>query len=428
MTQEVVFETRSQHPFRCLVSLGGARVLSIFGNTAMLSTDGGRSWDAPYTVRARDSSPAAASPEAQTDVGSLAALPGGLISVIRLANGELGGIQRLPVRLPREYRHVGRGRLCFVVSSDEGRTWEPRGDVSLPVDNVEGIHALLELRSGRLLYPAYWFVSDYAHPEYRGSGSELGNFRGGYGTYEGRRMLVEGHGHTPEFGGVMVFYSDDHGVTWQTGPNNLWIWPLPAEADWGGHGALYEPCAIELTDGRVRLYARSLLGQLYEAISTDGGYSWGIPRPTGLVSSDSPCAVARLPATGHLLMVWNQLSGNEIMRGLKRCRLSCAVSPDDGDTWQHFRTLVHAGVPAVGRLEPGPLRHYHALENVGQIPFDFGVFDYPGIGFAGDLALVGYGAHAMRPMAEWRDDTPVYGLRDMHHRLKAVSMAWIYES
>jgi hypothetical protein len=42
---------------------------------------------------------------------------------------------------------------------------------------------------------------------------------------------------------------------------------------------------------------------------------------------------------GELLVVWNQASLEEVRNTFRRHRLTCAISNDDGETWEHHRNL-----------------------------------------------------------------------------------------
>jgi len=425
------FEVRLGTHWVLIVHLDAGQLLAVdvaSQTPARYSDDGGRSWTEPGEMallgdpRSLDVSGAP-----MGDMGSSRPLGTHLLSVCRLSSGRLGGIYREQDEELRErYPYRLWNHLRYITSDDGGHTWTGGYEIGHPGEALECVNSLVELSTGRLVAPMNWFVSDYEHAEYAGEGDGH-SFQGGYGTYQGRRMLVEGHGHTPEFGGSVVLYSDDQGRTWRSGPNNLWNWPLPSEQDFGGHSALYEPVVVELTDGRLRMFLRSQLGQLYQSLSEDGGEHWSVPGPTGLASSDSPCMVRRIPTTGDLLIVWNQMSADEILNGLKRARLTTAISRDDGETWGSVRTLEHTAVPEVGRIEPPPIRTYHSHDDVGEIPVDFGCFDYPNVAFVGDTVLFTHGVHEMRPMSEWSDGTPIHGERDMYGKLKALPVSWLYE-
>jgi hypothetical protein len=66
--------------------------------------------------------------------------------------------------------------------------------------------------------------------------------------------------------------------------------------------------------------------------------------------------LVRIPSTGHVLLIWNQASGEEILAGLSRHRLSTAISEDNGLTWRHFRNLESLDDRA--RLNPPPSLPY----------------------------------------------------------------------
>ena len=426
MNAKIGFESRCERPLRNLVSLGGTRVFSGFGNQGIVSEDGGRTWGDPFEVLQSGESPAEGEAEVSPDPDSTAPLPGNLASVIRLSTGELGAVHRVPADLGGEYPHNKWNRMYFRISRDEGKTWSRVGDISFPIDHIENINSMIQLSTGRLVVPFNWYVADYNHPEYRGEGTGH-SFCGGYGTYQGRRVLVEGHCHTPEFGAVIVYYSDDLGRTWKSSPNNLWIWPLPMEGMMGGHSALYEPVMVELKDGQLRMVCRTLMGRFYEVLSEDGGVNWSIPRPTQIASSDSPCFIRRVPSKGDLVMIWNQISGEEILRGLKRSRICVAISRDEGDTWTNFKTIDSSGLPSAGRIEPPPIRHYHSLEDVGEVPIDFGCFDYPEIVFIEDMVLFSYSVQIMKPVSEWNDQTRIQGERDVYAKINAFPVSWLYD-
>lgn len=435
MEVEGGFEAKIGHSWPLPVELGGRRLFALDTGRChgYYSEDGGRTWGSPCEIRQEGSGMLSDGQGAPTgDVGLPAPLKGSITSVRRLSSGLLGAL--LVERRPEEaeqYRHnAGNGVLhtVFMTSEDEGRTWADPVPIGRPGESLlVANNSLTQLESGRLLAPLNWWVSDPYHPEYTGEGRGH-PAKGGYGNYRGRRMLVEGHHHHPEFGGAVVFYSDDLGRTWRSGPNNLWVWPLPSEEGFGGHAPFDEPAVVETADGRILMFGRTVLGRVYRCVSADGGEHWSVPRPTELASSDSPCMVRRIPSTGDLVMVWNQLSAEEILRGLKRARMCTAISRDQGETWENFRTVeVCGGLPPAKKIEPPPIRTYHSFDDVGDIPVDFGVFAYPSIAFMDDMALFGYGVNEMRPVSEWPEDAPITGVREWYGKVKAVPLSWLYE-
>jgi len=58
-----------------------------------------------------------------------------------------------------------------------------------------------------------------------------------------------------------------------------------------------------------------------------------------MISPVSPASIERIPATGDLLLVWNNHRDiNPQLRG-KRTPLTIAVSKDEGKTWQQVQNL-----------------------------------------------------------------------------------------
>jgi hypothetical protein len=98
--------------------------------------------------------------------------------------------------------------------------------------------------------------------------------------------------------------------------------------------------------------------------------------------------VTRISKTGDLLIVWNQVSGDEVRAGYRRSRLSSAISKDDGKSWQHFRTIDRCVLPPTGYVMPEPERLIRALDYVGVLPDDFGSISYPSIHVVGETVFV----------------------------------------
>ena len=161
----------------------------------------------------------------------------------------------------------------------------------------------------------------------------------------------------------------------------------------GGIVDLYEPTAAQTADGRVLLFARSKTGRLVQSYSNDGGLTWYAAEPTELASSQSPPLLIRLPQTGDLLCIWNQVSGEEIRRGFLRGRLSAAISRDSGLTWGNFRTLeLQAGMSDQTRITPEfPIpRNLVGRSPFGHLPDAFAMFTYPNVDIVGDEVFVRY--------------------------------------
>jgi sialidase-1 len=130
---------------------------------------------------------------------------------------------------------------------------------------------------------------------------------------------------------VTTLYSDDDGLSWHQPENPI---RLPMR------GAM-EPHVEETRDGRVLMVMRNQLGSLFMSESADGGLTWSRPQTTGLRAPESCPELTRIPATGDLLMIWNNSEYDPGFRSHygKRSPLTSAVSKDEGRTWQHIRDI-----------------------------------------------------------------------------------------
>ncbi|MFV1966385.1 MAG: sialidase family protein [Pirellulaceae bacterium] len=157
-------------------------------------------------------------------------------------------------------------------STDGGRTWSPPTEIPLPVDcSLEVSHAVLPLRSGRLLAPAATL------PEADRLGEQ-----------------------------VLVAISDDDGRTW---PGHSVVFQDP-------HGALgyFEQKLAEFAPGRVIATAWTVsMGDYTDqpdsfAISNDGGRSWGPARSTGIQGQTmTPISLG----DDRLLVLYNRRYGQQ---------------------------------------------------------------------------------------------------------------------
>jgi len=160
----------------------------------------------------------------------------------------------------------------------------------------------------------------------------------------------------------------------------------------GGVTPFDEPSLAETKDGRVLFFARSTVGRIVYAYSNDKGVTWSAVKPTELAASYSPPRLVRVPETGDLLCVWNQVSRAEIRRGFRRSRLSAAISKDSGRSWENFKTLeLSGGMEDIDRVPPEyPIRHVASQWSDVQYLPDFGIFRYMNVCFARDKVYVMY--------------------------------------
>ena len=266
-----------------------------------VSSDRGRSWSETEPIRS------VAGDE----------IPGYRMSPIRLKSGAIGILYTGPRTRP------GRdGTLLFRRSDDEGRHWsEPVAvDPYFAVLNNDNARVL---RNGRIIAPVFIWVSPLA---------------GGDSEMEDNNLCYS-----------WVYFSDDEGRSWKRSLSELIV------AKDKGRGGIYhfvEPVVEELKDGRLLMYGRTELSRQYVSISEDGGEIWSTPQPGNLASAFTRSQLRRIPKTGDLLIIWNQASREEVLAGLSRHRLSCAISKDDGVSWEHYQNLE--SLDDVSQVEPAP--------------------------------------------------------------------------
>lgn len=123
--------------------------------------------------------------------------------------------------------------------------------------------------------------------------------------------------------------SDDQGRTWHRSRDTL---------AYAKRGAM-EPEVIELKNGRLLMHVRTQLGHIAVSESGDGGETWNALVPWNVRAPESPATLRRVPATGELLLVWNNTFREGKDHGGKRTPLTAAVSTDEGRTWHHLRDL-----------------------------------------------------------------------------------------
>ncbi len=340
------------------------------GKQYRTSTDGGQSWSTPQPVN-------------YPEIGSTQGL-----ACLRLQSGTLAACYR---------RRIGDGQEPFhmALSEDNGQTWE--GPYPMNLLGNPYYDTIIELSSGRLLAPSRTCFGNANHPGLRYLEASS------WGTWQGLRVQVSGHYHYPEIDIAAVSFSDDGGRTWKQPEDKLMGW-FDAEGIPNGRGgvtACDEPSIAETADGRVLFFARSTVGRIVQSYSSDEGETWTAVRPSELANSYSPPRLRRIPQTGDLMCVWNQVSREEIRRGYRRGRLSVAISRDSGESWENFKTLeVSEGIEDVARIAPEyPLTPVVALPEVGQLPKGFATFDYPNVRFAQDKVYIMYSRSWIAPSA-----------------------------
>lgn len=223
-------------------------------------------------------------------------------------------------------------------SSDEAVTWSDPVEIIPESENgyyVVNNDRVVQLKSGRLLVPVAWHDNPVG------------------GKFESR-------------GVVRCYLSDDAGRTWRRGKGSQ----DGTQPD-GTRVTLQEPGVVELNDGRVLMFSRTGSGSQYLCHSADGGETFDVPRPSALISPQSPASIERIPSTGDLLCVWNDRTGMPppAPKASKRTPLKAAISSNEGATWKN-----------VTMLEADPE----------------GFYCYIAVEFVGDDVLLGYCASDLR--------------------------------
>lgn len=172
------------------------------------------------------------------------------------------------------------------------------------------LNSVIQMAKGRIVLPFSYLTSrNWAN---RGGGPGEWTFMGQYDC--------------------TCVYSDDAGDTWSLADSVRT--PVPDIVS--AYGAV-EPVVIQRLDGRVWMVIRTQLGRLYESFSPDGA-RWSVPRPTELLSSDSPVGMVRLDDR-RLVMFWNNCLRFPYAYG-GRHLIHAAISSDDGLTWRGFREVA----------------------------------------------------------------------------------------
>ena len=312
-------------------------------------------------------------------------------SLLHLKSGKLGMVYGGPVK------RAGRdGTVEFRSSDDGGKTW------SMPTV-VESRFALCRtascrvLSSGRIVAPTLKWIS----------------------------WIGDGQSENEEnqFVFSWINYSDDEGQTWKKSLSELYV---SVKHGRNGFYSFDEPALEELEDGRLLMIARTQLGRPYQCYSEDGGDNWSSPEPVELASGIAPHLLVRIPATGDLLLVWNQISTKEMMLGQMRHRLSTAISKDSGKTWTHFRNLESLD-DRVQIKPPPPEPRQYLMENYAYTqPEDHTAYPhapgalricYPTATFWEDEVAVTYD-YGYCP--EWDNNKHTT-------KIKIVTLDWLYE-
>ncbi|MFO1096538.1 MAG: exo-alpha-sialidase [Planctomycetaceae bacterium] len=251
---------------------------------ARASTDGGSTWGEPRTL--------------QENTGALNVMS---VTLRRLGAPAEPGAIALFFLQKNAFNDL---RTYVRISSDEARTFgEPILVTSDPGYHVVNNDRVTQLTGGRLIVPAASTAD------------------------------VESVNHFV----CHCYVSDDGGRTWRG---------TSGKVDAPQRGAM-EPEVLELSDGRLMMIVRTQQGHIATSYSDDGGETWSAPGKLDLPAPEAPATIRRIPATGDLLLIWNNVFDAGAGHGGERTPLTAAISSDEGRTWTNIRNL-----------EPDPQRTY----------------------------------------------------------------------
>lgn len=182
------------------------------------------------------------------------------------------------------------------------------------------LNSVIQLKNGRILLPFSYLTKRNWFQ--RGGGLGEWTFMGQFDS--------------------IVSYSDDSGATWRLG-NALKVMVPDISYAYGA----CEPVVLELKDGRVWMLIRAQIGRFYESYSSDGA-QWSIPRPSQILSSDSPAGLVRLK-DGRIALIWNNCLRYPYAYGGRQV-IHAALSEDEGQTWYGYREVFRDPL----RNEPPP--------------------------------------------------------------------------
>ena len=243
--------------------------------------------------------------------------------------------------------HVGFSSDEFMVSHDNGLTWQPTSIFSSLGDDTNNI---LRLGSGRLLAKiedtqnnlkrygvrvsdntgatwsnVYWVTDGYdENTTINSKMSQASN---------GRIFLPASSEYGETDGGAVVFYSDDDGLTWNSSN-------ILDRTTTGGYN-VQEAQVVELTNGQVRLLVRTDLDKLAYFDSTDNGTTWNTTiHIMPIMSPMNAFNVRRNYLTDEIFLFWTYETQRAFWHpALPRERLALAKTSDNMQSWQYLMTV-----------------------------------------------------------------------------------------
>jgi hypothetical protein len=375
-------------------------VLLFSGSKFRISNDGGITWGDEYC--------------GYDENGKV--LSAGCCSLVSLPDGSIG----LAHAYVKDSANPSISDMVFRTSRDKGKNWSApvlMSNCRFPAYALQDV--MLRTSTGRLILPVYFSIGQGAMHQ------EGAPYCGGY--LNGNFISTDAHFFDPGFSACYVLYSDDNGKTWATNKDGQ----IFIITEYGGAcECTCEPSVAEVSPGVLLMMMRTRLGRLYQSWSHNNGETWTRPEPTQLSGTHSPCQIRKIPETGHLLVVWNQQSIDEIKKGFVRTRLSSAISRNGGGIWEHFQNIesIHEEV----YTEPGKIeiaipegRYMGKDKNIVNdsryivpLPAGYGRWSYPSVIVLKDKVLVSY----TYSCHDENGERPTKG----DNKLKVLPLSWFY--
>lgn len=306
---------------------------------AMTSSDNGATWSPPRELFGLSNEAG--------NWGGIEALADrhGELHVFLLNDRHTGVLQTGEEQRPRVGSQAERRLdIWHVRSSGKGSRW--LAPQQIWTGYTGALNSVIQMKSGRILLPfSYRTTRTWSD---RGPGLDQFTFMGQYNC--------------------TLVYSDDDGGAWQQAPAHL---KTPAPDIVSAYGAV-EPVVLQRKDGRVWMLIRTQLGRFYESFSADGA-TWSEPRPTEIVSSDSPAGLVRLE-DGRVVLLWNNCLRFPYAYGGRHV-LHAAISADEGATWTGYREVARdpkRDEPPPPRGDHGTAYPYPTAAQRGSILFSTG--------------------------------------------------------
>jgi len=223
------------------------------------------------------------------------------VSLLRLSDNRIALFYVQKYNSPPGSKYPFLDYILMRTSTDEAVTWSepthvvPRDQPGYRVLNNDRV---VQLKSGRLVVPlAVHYLPGWS--KWRDSAD------------------------------LLCYLSDDEGKTWRPS-----ITTLKSEL------LAQEPGVVQLKDDSLMMFSRSRDCQLVSR-SADNGETWtALERSRMTQPTASPASIERIPATGDLLLVWN--NGADPLAAIKpigRRPFTAAISTDEGRTWGHIQNI-----------------------------------------------------------------------------------------